>query len=164
MQLQHPTQILKLVTLWARQVTAVSPNIHTQFLQFCASSKHIVTAWWWISTWGLYWPCASIYEVWSKNTMNVSIKKKIITVKDTLPLIPLKILPPALNTLIPSFLPLSEAVLEVLFRECLVALSWLPRCPESIQNVYLSWSLWLWGRARSHTVPDAVNKVDEGTP
>ena len=40
--------------------------------------------------------------------------KKFLTVKDTLPLIPL-----ASNTLIPSFLPLSEAVLEVLFRECL---------------------------------------------
>jgi len=39
-------------------------------------------------------------------------KKKIITVKDTLPLIPL-----ALYTLIPLFLPLSEAVLEVLFLE-----------------------------------------------
>jgi hypothetical protein len=46
-------------------------------------------------------------------------KKKIITVKDTLPLIPLKILPLTSNTLIPSFLPLSEAVLEVLFHECL---------------------------------------------
>ena len=46
-------------------------------------------------------------------------KKKVIAVKDTLPLIPLKILPLASNTLIPSFLPLSEAVLEVLFRECL---------------------------------------------
>jgi hypothetical protein len=46
-------------------------------------------------------------------------KKKIITVKDTLSLIPLKILPIASNTLIPSFFPLSEAVLEVLFRECL---------------------------------------------
>jgi len=43
--------------------------------------------------------------------------RKIITVKDTLPLIPLKILLLASNTLIPSFLPLSEAVLEVLFRE-----------------------------------------------
>jgi hypothetical protein len=41
-------------------------------------------------------------------------KKKFIAVKDTLPLIPL-----ALNTLIPPFLPLSEAVLEVLFCECL---------------------------------------------
>ena len=41
-------------------------------------------------------------------------KKKIITVKDTLPLIPL-----ALYTLIPLFLPLSQAVLEILFRECL---------------------------------------------
>jgi hypothetical protein len=50
--------------------------------------------------------------------VNVYIKK-IITVKDTLPLIPLKILPLALNILIPSFLPFSEAVLEVLFRECL---------------------------------------------
>jgi hypothetical protein len=39
--------------------------------------------------------------------------KKIITVRDTLPLIPLKILPLASNTLIPSFLSLSEAVLEV---------------------------------------------------
>jgi hypothetical protein len=46
-------------------------------------------------------------------------KKKFITVKDTLPLIPLKIHPLASNTLIPSFLPLSEAVLEVPFRECL---------------------------------------------
>ena len=46
----------------------------------------------------------------------------------------------------------------------LVALSWLPRFPESIQNVYLSWSFWLWGRARSSTVPDPVNKVDEDTP
>ena len=25
----------------------------------------------------------------------------------------------------------------------LVALSWLPRCPESIQNIYISWSFWL---------------------
>jgi hypothetical protein len=41
--------------------------------------------------------------------------KKIITVKDTLPLIPL-----TSNTLIPLFLSLSEAVLEVLFRECLL--------------------------------------------
>jgi len=44
--------------------------------------------------------------------------KKFITVKDTLPFIPLKILL-ASNTLIPSFLPLSEAVLEVLVHECL---------------------------------------------
>ena len=43
----------------------------------------------------------------------------------------------------------------------LVALLWLPPCPESIQNIYLSWSFWLWGRARSCTVPDLVNKVDE---
>jgi hypothetical protein len=42
------------------------------------------------------------------------LNKKIITVKDTLPLIPL-----ASNTLIPSFLPFSEAVLKVLFCECL---------------------------------------------
>ena len=48
--------------------------------------------------------------------------KKIIRVKGTLPLIPLKILPLASNTLIQSFLPLSEAVLEVLFCESLVAL------------------------------------------
>jgi len=48
--------------------------------------------------------------------------------------------PATSNTLIPSFLPLSEAVLEVLFRECLAISSWLPRCPESIQNIYLSWS------------------------
>jgi hypothetical protein len=39
-------------------------------------------------------------------------KKKIITVKDTLPLMPLKILPLTSNTLIPLFLPLSEAVLK----------------------------------------------------
>ena len=44
--------------------------------------------------------------------------------KDTLPLIPLKILSLASNALIPSCLPLSEAVLEVLFRECLQL-----RCP-----------------------------------
>ena len=46
----------------------------------------------------------------------------------------------------------------------LVAQSWLLRCPESIQNVYFSRSFWLWGRARSRTVPDPVNKVDEDTP
>jgi hypothetical protein len=46
-------------------------------------------------------------------------ERKFITVKDILPLIPLKILPLASNPLIPSFLPLSEAVLEVLFLECL---------------------------------------------
>ena len=34
----------------------------------------------------------------------------------------------------------------------LVALLWLPRCPELIQNIYLSWSFWLWGKARSRTV------------
>jgi hypothetical protein len=49
------------------------------------------------------------------------LNKKNITVKDTLPLIPLKITPPppASNTLIPPFFPLYEAVLEVLFLECL---------------------------------------------
>lgn len=41
----------------------------------------------------------------------------LIGVKDTLPLISLKILPLAPNTLIPPFLPLPEAVLEVLFHE-----------------------------------------------
>jgi hypothetical protein len=45
--------------------------------------------------------------------------KTIIKVKDTLSLTPLLVLLLASNTLIPSFLPLSEAVLEVLFRECL---------------------------------------------
>jgi hypothetical protein len=46
-------------------------------------------------------------------------KTKFIKIKDTLPSIPLKILPLTSNTLNPSFLQLSEAVLEVLFRECL---------------------------------------------
>jgi len=45
------------------------------------------------------------------------LDKKNITIKNTLPLIPLRILLLASNTLIPSFLPLSEAVLEVLFHE-----------------------------------------------
>jgi len=46
----------------------------------------------------------------------------------------------------------------------LFTLSWLPRCLESIQNIYLSRSFWFWGRARILTVPDPVNKVDEDTP
>lgn len=40
---------------------------------------------------------------------------QIITIKDTLPLTPLKILCLALNTFIPLFLPLADTVLEVLF-------------------------------------------------
>jgi hypothetical protein len=51
-------------------------------------------------------------------TYGECLNKKITTVKD-IAINPLKILPLASNTLIPSFLPLSEAVLEVLFRECL---------------------------------------------
>jgi hypothetical protein len=47
------------------------------------------------------------------------LNKKNITVKDILPLIPLKILPLASNTPIRSFLPLSEAVMAVLFHQCL---------------------------------------------
>ena len=45
----------------------------------------------------------------------------------------------------------------------LFALSWQPQCPESIWNVYFSWSFYLWGRARGHTVPDLVNEVDKDT-
>ena len=48
------------------------------------------------------------------------VNKKLIILKDTLPLIPLKILPVALNTLDLLFLPLSEAVQYVLFCECLL--------------------------------------------
>lgn len=50
----------------------------------------------------------------------VAIFKKLIRVKDTLPLIPtLRILPLASNILIPSFLPPAVAILEVAFYECL---------------------------------------------
>jgi hypothetical protein len=48
-----------------------------------------------------------------------SLNKTNTAAKDTLPLLPLRILLLASNTLIPSFLPLSEAVLEALFRDCL---------------------------------------------
>ena len=101
------------------------------------------------------------YEVWSKNTVNVYIKK-YITVKDTLPLFPLKTIPPRFEHTYPivlvTFWSSSRSSLSWV---SLGALSWLPRCPESIQNVYLSWPFWFCGRGRSHTVPDPVNKVDE---
>lgn len=35
----------------------------------------------------------------------------------------------------------------------------MPRCPEFIQSIDLSWSFWLWGRARSCRVPGAENQV-----
>lgn len=58
------------------------------------------------------------------------------------------------------WMPLSPATScrssGVLFPKCLcvsvVAPFWLPPCPELIQH-WLSRSAWLWGRARSHTVP-----------
>jgi hypothetical protein len=50
-------------------------------------------------------------------------------------------------------------------------LSWMCSCAVVAASVswidskvYLSWSFWLWGRARSRTVPDPVNKVEENTP
>ena len=94
------------------------------------------------------------------------LKKIYITVKDTLPLIPLKVHPsPRFEHTYPialaTFWSSSGSPLSWV---SLVALSWLPRCPESIQNFYLSWSFWLWWRARSHMVPDPVNKVEEDTP
>lgn len=48
------------------------------------------------------------------------LNKKPITVNDTLPLIPLKILPLTSNPLTPWLLPLPEAVLVMFFPECLL--------------------------------------------
>lgn len=62
----------------------------------------------------ILWQHVTGYEVWSKNTVSVYIKK-IITIKGTLPLIALKMLPVALDILIPACLPLSGVVLKVLF-------------------------------------------------
>lgn len=55
-------------------------------------------------------------EVWfEKNTVKVYIFKKCVTVKNTLSLTPLKTLPLASTTLVPSLWSLSEAIREVLF-------------------------------------------------
>lgn len=58
--------------------------------------------------------------------------------------------PLTLNPAIPSLLPLSEAVLDVLSQGCLW-LSRLPLPPELTQSISLSW-FWLWGRIRSRPV------------
>lgn len=41
--------------------------------------------------------------------------------------------------------------------------SWLPWCSKAIQIIYLSQSFWFERRARRHTVPYLVNKVNEDT-
>jgi hypothetical protein len=56
-------------------------------------------------------------------------KKKFITVKDTLPLIPL-----TLNTLIPSFLPLLKQFRKSCFVSVFTCAVVLPHCPELIQK------------------------------
>lgn len=58
------------------------------------------------------------------------LKKKCIRVKDTLPIMPLKISLLISSTLISWSLLISEAVLEVFFLDSL----WLLQCPESIQK------------------------------
>lgn len=79
--------------------------------------------------------------------------KKIFIVKYTLPLTSLKILPFTLNTCIPSFLALSEEVLEVhlwMFLNCVVMtalMTWI-----NAKHLPLM-AIWCWGRARSHAVP-----------
>jgi len=104
------------------------------------------------------------YEVWSKSTVTVQIKKKYCS-KRHIAINPPQNTPPRFEHTYPIILatfwsssgsPLSWVSLAVP--------SWLPRYPESIQNVYLSWLFWHWGRARSRTVPYPLNKVDEGTP
>lgn len=70
----------------------------------------------------------------------------------------------ALNTLVPSLLPLSKAVLEVPSREGLYL-----HCrgrPDVLNRFKTSpfMVVSFWGGAGSHTVPDPVSQVDEGTP
>lgn len=60
----------------------------------------------------------SFIEIFKKGGC-VEVFKSFITVKDTLPSVPLRIFPLALHALVPSFLLQSEAGLEVLFHECL---------------------------------------------
>lgn len=64
-----------------------------------------------------------------------------------------------LDTLIPSSWLLPAAALESSVLRVFSVLSWLPPGPEWIQSLFLSWSLWLWGRARSYTMPDPVTEV-----
>lgn len=66
-----------------------------------------------------------------------------------------------LNILIPSFLSLSIAVLEVPFSECF----YLHSCGywNVLNQFYLSW-LSGHGRSQSHTLPELLNNVDGNTP
>lgn len=82
---------------------------------------------------------------------------KFTPVNDTLPLIPSGLPPPTLDTLMPSFSPLSAAALQVPFMSVPVAQLWLPWCLGKCQNIFC-WSLWVWGRAGSCKVPRPVNK------
>lgn len=64
-----------------------------------------------------------------------------------------------LNALISSRFPFSVVVLQELFCECRYL--HYPGCLEeswTVPCVYLSWSLWLWRRARCHMVWDPVKK------
>lgn len=76
-------------------------------------------------------------------------------VKDTLPWIPPKILPLTSNTLIPWLLPLSGAVLGILFQECREVWSQRGKCccqarpteeqaHKKPQCVFIHLSLWTW--------------------
>jgi hypothetical protein len=123
-----------------------------------------------ISTW-LHKKVENFKKLWTNAIMRCDkiygecVNKKLIILKDTLPLIPLKILPVALNTLDLLFLPLSEAVQYVLFCVSFVALSWLPRCPESISKCFsFQGHFDCGGRARSSLVLDPFNEVVENTP
>lgn len=74
--------------------------------------------------------------------------------KDIVPLTPLKICSLISNTLFPSFfhfLKWKFSFLRVF--SCTVA-------TKSVQNINLSWSFWLEGKARHCTVPDLGNKVE----
>jgi len=66
---------------------------------------------------------------------------------------------PASNTLIPSFLPLSEAGLDVLFPECLY---WHCRGCLDVLNRFKTFTF--HGHFDFGEEPDPVNKVDEDTP
>lgn len=98
------------------------------------------------------------YEGWSTFTVNTYIKKYYFG-KRYIAINSLRIFLLALNKFSLSFLHSVEQFWSLLLWMSLVALSWLPKCSASIQNIYLPWSFWLWRGARSCRVPDAVYKV-----
>lgn len=83
---------------------------------------------------------------------------------ETLPLMPLKIIPSFRTHFSHDSCPFLNYSWKNSSMKPLLALSSIPQCLEKwFKNIHLSWRFWLWRGVRSQTVPHTKNQEDKDT-